>query len=97
PLDSFSSLGRSVMRKLCFIFVAVSAIAGLVGIVTCARNFTGADPQPTDGIRLQASSKAMTLDRAEFTVVAPDRLLATVGDTLYMLDSHRHMVWKETV
>jgi hypothetical protein len=85
------------MRKLSFILVAGSAIAGLTGIVTGARNFTRADPKPEDGIRLQASFKAMTLDRAEFTVVAPDRLLATVGDTLYMLDLHRHIVWKQTV
>lgn len=85
------------MRKLSFILVAISAIAGLTGIVTGARNFTRADPEPEDGMRLQASSKAMTLDRAEFTFVAPDRVLVTVGDTLYMLDSHRHIVWKQTV
>jgi len=85
------------MRKLCFIFVAVAAIAGLLGVVTCARSITRADPQLKDGIRLQASSQAMTVGRPEFTVVAPDRLLTTVGDTLYMLDSHRHIVWKQTV
>jgi len=80
------------------IFVSVAASIGIAGVVTfAARRFEPDQKQPPAGLALAASSNARTMEGAEFSAVAPDRLLVTVGDTLYMLDSQRRIVWKETV
>ena len=86
------------MQETRFGLLTVAVLAGLLGIVTCtAGSLPPSQKQPPDTLKLPASSHAMTIDGAEFTVVPPDRLLVTVGDTLYMLDSQRRIVWKETV
>jgi len=87
------------MQTLRSIFIAVIATAGLTGILTCAaRSLAPPNEQTGQATRLKASTDAMfPVERAEFTIVAPDRLLVTVGDTLYLLDSRHRIVWKETV
>ncbi len=85
------------MRSFRFVFVTLAVTTGVMGIVTCARTLSPNQKLSTDGLKLPASSRAMTLERAEFTTVLPDRLLVAVGDTLYMLDSQRRIVWKQTV
>jgi hypothetical protein len=87
------------MQTLRLVLITALATIGLTGILTCAaRNLAPMNEQPAGSVKLKASADAMfPVDRAEFTVVAPDRLLVTVGDTLYMLDSQRRVIWKETV
>ncbi len=87
------------MQKPRLVFITVIATAALMGILTCAgRSLAPPNEQTREGIKLKASSDAMfPVKQAEFTNVPPDKLLVTVGDTLYMLDSQRRIIWKETV
>jgi hypothetical protein len=98
-LDSYHSSEELQMQKLRYVWMIVVTTGGLTGILTCAaRSVVPTNEQPAKALELKASSDVMfAVERAEFTNVAPDKLLVTVGDTLYMLDSQRHILWKQTV
>jgi hypothetical protein len=77
----------------------VAAIS-LSAFIVWANSVTSTSIEQTnsEGVNLQPSAEAMfALEQAEFTFVPPDRVLATVGDTLYMLNAKNQVIWKETV
>jgi hypothetical protein len=86
------------LRRLTPIII-VAAIS-LSAFIVLANSVTSPSIQRinSEGVNLQPSDESMfALGQAEFTFVPPDRVLATVGDTLYMLDSKNQVIWKETV
>ena len=83
------------MQTIRFILMALFTATGLICILTCTARTAD---QPTNALELKASSDAMfEVKDAQFTELAPNKLLVTVGDTLYLLDSHHHIVWKQIV
>lgn len=84
-------------RRLILIVLAVIAASAFV--VLANPNTTALIGQAkSGGIELKSSPDAMfAFEQAVLTFVPPDRVLATVGDTLYMLTSKHQVIWKETV